>query len=238
MRVAAMQPTYLPWIGYFDLMDQVDAFVLLDDAQFCKRSWHQRNRILGPEGLQWLTVPVTARRGQAINEVELAEPSFWQRHVRAIEWNYARATYVAPTVALLRSVFDSDDPWASLSDMTVALIETIRSELGIETRVVTASSLGVDGKRGERLARLCEQLGASEYVSPVGSADYLADDAGAFETRGIGVVFHHFDHPAYAQMHGEFTPYASVIDLLCNEGPRALEVIRGGRRTPTLEVAA
>ena len=238
MRLAAMQPTYLPWLGYFDLMDQVDAFVLLDDAQFCKRSWHQRNRIVGPDGLQWLTVPVSARRGQPICDVALADGLFWQRHLRALEWNYAKAPHATAAIAELRTVLEQGAPWTGLSQLTMSLIEWLRGKLGIETRVVAASSLEVEGQRGERLARLCERLGADEYVSPGGSADYLAEDASAFDTRGVRVVFQHFDHPSYAQPHESFTPFASAVDLLCNEGPRARDILLQGRRTPTLEVAA
>ena len=95
MKIAISQPTYLPWIGYFDLIDQVDVFVLLDDVQFEKRSWQQRNRIKTPLGLQWLTVPVISRgrREQLINQVEIETPQFSRDHCRAVEHNYRRAQF-------------------------------------------------------------------------------------------------------------------------------------------------
>ena len=95
MKVAISQPTYLPWMGYFDLMDQVDVFVILDSVQFEKRSWQQRNRIKTLAGLQWLTVPVAVRgkQGQLIHEVEIQEPAFWENHLRNIELNYRRTPH-------------------------------------------------------------------------------------------------------------------------------------------------
>src|SRR5580704_12957199 len=95
VKVAISQPTYLPWLGYFDLIDQVDVFVLLDNVQFEKQSWQQRNRIKTPTGLQWLTVPVIfrGRFGQLIKDVEIREAEFWRNHLRAIELNYRRARF-------------------------------------------------------------------------------------------------------------------------------------------------
>ncbi len=95
MKVAIAQPTYLPWLGYFDLLDQVDKFVLLDTVQFEKQSWQQRNRIKTPTGLMWLTVPVVfrGRLGQRIVDVEIREPEFCRDHLRAVELNYRRAPF-------------------------------------------------------------------------------------------------------------------------------------------------
>src|SRR5216684_6490113 len=105
VKVAISQPTYLPWLGYFDLMDQVDVFVLLDDVQFEKQSWQQRNRIKTPVGLQWLTVPVIfkGRFGQLIKDVEIRDPDFWRNHFRAIELNYRRSPFFDHYAEELRS---------------------------------------------------------------------------------------------------------------------------------------
>ncbi len=241
MRIAIMQPTYLPWLGYFDLLDQVDLFVLLDSVQFTKRSWQQRNRIKTPRGLEWLTVPVavSGRYHQTIQEASIEDAGFWKKHVRAIELNYRRAAHFSDTFAGLASVYENGAPWDRLVDLNTRLIEWLAERLGIPTSVRTASSLGVEGKRSGLLAEICQELGATEYLSALGSAVYLLGEMHEFTGRGIEVRFHNYSHPGYEQLFPPFAPYASVIDLLLNEGPRSLEIIRGGRGLPhTPEEAA
>ena len=122
MKIAISQPTYLPWIGYLDLIDQVETFVLLDNVQFERQSWQHRNRIKTPSGLHWLTVPVLfrGRFGQLINEVEIRDIEFWRNHLRAIELNYRRAPFFADYFDEL-SVSDSGK--GSVSDL-FSLIST------------------------------------------------------------------------------------------------------------------
>ena len=231
MKIAISQPTYLPWCGYFDLIDQVDTFVILDSVQFEKQSWQHRNRIKTATGLQWLTIPVSFRGhfGQLIHEVEIREAAFAHKHLRSLEINYHRARYFDfyfPEVAqLLVSRADS-----RLVDLTIPLLEWFRSKLQIKTRFVRSSILAAEGKRTELLANICVELGATEYLSPISSAEYLLDEMDALTARDIEVAFHHYEHPEYQQLFAPFVPYASVLDLLFNEGPRAPEVIRSGRR--------
>lgn len=232
MRVAIMQPTYLPWIGYFDLMDQVDCFVFLDDVQFAHRSWQHRNRIKSPRGLELLTVPVV-RQGlsdQLILEARVAEPLFWRKHLRAVETNYARAPYFGEYRDELRGVFESWGAHGSLCELNLALVETMRRWFGITTELRRSSHLSVAGKRSERLLAICLTLAAREYRSPMGSADYLLDDVQLFRGSGVQVTFHSYVHPEYAQLYPPFVPYATALDLLFNEGPVALKILRSGRR--------
>jgi predicted HAD superfamily phosphohydrolase len=231
MKVAICQPTYLPWSGYFDLMDQVDVFILLDDVQFEKRSWQQRNRIKTPVGLQWLTVPVITRgrREQLINEVEIETAHFSFDHCRAIELNYRRAQFFENYFDELISRLRPQDGM-QLADLNLRLIEWFMKKLGIETRLVVSSSLRQSGKRTELLANLCESQGANLYVSPLGSSVYLLKEKDALLAKGIDVVFQHYEHPEYRQQFPPFLPYASVLDLILNEGDRSLEILRTGRR--------
>jgi hypothetical protein len=177
MKIAISQPAYLPWLGYFDLIDQVNTFVLLDDVQFEKQSWQQRNRIKTPTGLQWLTVPVlfSGRFGQLINQVEIRDLEFSRNHLRAIELNYRRAPFFDQYFEGLSSLLDCAQR-ALLVDLNVRLIEWFMNTLGIQTRLVLSSALGQPGKRTERLANICGSLGATRYLSPLGSAAYLLSE--------------------------------------------------------------
>jgi hypothetical protein len=231
MRAAIMQPTYLPWIGYFALMDEVDLFVLLDQVQFEKRSWQQRNRIKTPRGLEWLTVPATVRGRytQSIRDVEINDAGFWGRHLRAIELNYARAGCVRDHFASLASALDLVDR-TRLVDVNVALLEWVRDTLEITTPLLRASTLEVGGARSELLAAICERVGADEYVSARGSAQYLLDELDSFARRGVTVTFQTYEHPEYTQQFPPFIPFASAVDLVLNEGSRAVEIVRAGSR--------
>ena len=231
MKIAILQPTYLPWCGYFDLIDQVDTFVILDNVQFEKRSWQHRNRIKTPTGLQWLTVPVLVhgRFQQRINEVEICEPGFARKHVRSITCNYSGApylkTYLAPSAEILGC-----DANRRLAELNFRVLQWLGSAFGVRGNFVCASELRAAGRRTELLANICVELGATEYLSPLGSAEYLLAEMQAMALRGVEVTFHHYEHPEYRQLHPPFVPYASALDLLLNEGPNALEIIRSGRR--------
>jgi len=229
-RIAIMQPAYLPWLGYFDLMDQADVFVLLDSVSFEKSSWQQRNRIKTAQGLQWLTVPVRRRFGQLISEVEIKTPAFWKKHLRALEINYHRTPYFQAYFPALGRVYEQAAESTRLVDLDIRLIEWLASTFGIGTPIVKSSTLKVQGKRTALVASICERLGCSTYLSPLGAAVYLLNELAEFSERGIEVLFHHYDHPFYRQLYEPFLSHASVIDLLFNEGERSLEVIQSGRQ--------
>jgi len=231
MKVAIAQPTYLSWLGYFDLIDQVDAFVLLDNVQFEKQSWQQRNRIKTPGGLQWLTVPVKikGRSTQLIREVEIAEADFYLRHLNLLRANYRTARcfemFFEPLAAILREGARG----GSLAVMNIELIKWLASCLGILTPFVLASTLPVEGKRTKLNLAICEALGANEYYSAIGSADYLLEESDIFSDRGIEIYFQNYSHPQYPQLFPPFAVFASVIDLIFNTGPEAVGIIRRGR---------
>ena len=234
MKVAIAQPTYLSWLGYFDLLDQVDQFVFLDNVQFEKQSWQQRNRIKTPIGLQWLTVPVVFRGQlhQKIRDVEIREVDFWRDHLRAVELNYRRAQFFGAYFSDFERLLQSKSSTRRLVDLTGGLIEWFAKILNIKTPIVLASDLPVQGKRTELLAEICTYLGASVYMSPIGSAAYLLEEMGLLTARGISVEFQHYEHPGYRQLFPPFQPYACCLDLVMNEGHKAPDIIFSGRRKP------
>ena len=232
--IAISQPTFLPWAGWFDLADQVDLLIVLDDVAFSKQSWQQRNRIRTREGLSYVTVPVQSagRLGQLIRETELASAVFVEKLLRTIAQNYGRAPFYAHYFAELSQVMRAGAATGKLAELNCGLIEWLARHLEVQTPRVRSSELGVDGKRGAHVAKLCERVGASRYVSPPGAEEYLIEDRGEFDSRAISVSLHVYEHPIYKQCFEPFVPYASVLDLLLNHGEQAGAIVRSGRRAP------
>jgi len=233
MKIAIAQPTYLPWLGYFDLLDQSDQFVYLDSVQFEKRSWQQRNRIKTPAGLQWLTVPVISRgkREQRIVDAEIGV-EFWRDHLRTIEMNYRRAPFFDRYYDALSDLMRSAASSSNLATLTISLLRWFAEVMDIRTPTLRSSELPAQGKRTDLLAEICQSLGATAYLSPLGSAEYLLNELSIMTERGIEVAFQHYEHPVYGQLFPPFQPYACALDLLFNEGENARAVIRSGRRPP------
>ncbi len=226
-----MQPTYLPWVGYFDLIAQSQVFIFGDSVQFEKQSWQQRNRIRTARGLEWLTVPVLKRHDQLIREVEIIQSKrFPGHHLRVLQMNYKRSPYFDRYFPELSKIIASDNK--SLSKLNIQIIKWLASAMGIDANFVNSSDLENIGKRTSLAVNLCRQVDANLYLSPIGAKEYLALEHQKFAAAGIEVSLHNYKHPEYTQLYEPFIPYASVIDLLFNEGDRSLEIICSGRRKP------
>ena len=225
MIVAAHQPQYLPWLGFFDKLEQADAFVLLDNVQFKKNEWQNRNRIKGASGPQWITVPIRHKFPQTIAEVEVRESEPWRRkHLRALESNYRKAPHFDDTMPIFAEVLDR--PWDDLAALSIELIERINTALGIATPISLGSDHDWRADPTLRLVDLCVELGADTYLSGAGG-DYL--DEGAFAEAGITLRYQAYEHPTYPQLYGDFEPFMSVVDLLMNCGNGSLQIIESGR---------
>ena len=234
MRAVIMQPTYLPWLGYFDLVDQSDVFVFLDNVQFEKQSWQQRNRIKTAQGPAWLTVPVLHSFGQIIRDVTIRDSANYRhKHWMSILSNYSRGAAWKAVGDLFKESYER--PWEKLAELDIHLITTMAAVMGLETRFVRASEMPApEGRKADMLVDMCRHLGADTYLSPMGARDYLADDA-AFRAAGMRLEFHAYEHPTYPQLFGAFAPYMSAVDLLLNVGGgSATEVMRSGRRSALL----
>ncbi|MCG8653862.1 MAG: WbqC family protein [Pirellulales bacterium] len=218
LRVAIHQPNYLPWIGYFDKIAQVDLFVLFDDVQMPQgKSFCSRVKIKGPQGGQWLTVPVQKRSGGLINEITFASANWAQKHVRTIELLYGKAPYFEQFWPPLREVLLEER--THLADLNCALIEKIASQLKLTTRFVRSSQLPlapVDAD--QRILAILDHLGAAVYVSGEGSGSMRYVDQSVFEQRGITLRWQNFSHPEYPQLHGTFESHLSILDLLWMTG--------------------
>lgn len=227
--IGIAQPTYLPWLGYFDGMDQVDEFVLLDNVQFERHSWQHRNRVKGPQGEIQLVVPVR-RSGldTLLCEAEIADTAQLVKHRKTIEQAYARAVH--RNVVLEPLTDSAADPPQRLVDLTIGWIELLRDLLGIATPLRLASALDVNGAKDDLVRSICETLGADAYLAAPGSRSYM-EAGSAFDDSAIRVRYHEFECVEYEQLHGAFVGYLSAVDaLMCLGSSGARDVMLAGRR--------
>jgi len=223
-RLVVLQPGYLPWLGFFDQLRRADVFVYYDDVQYDKHGWRNRNRIKTQSGPQWLTVPVLhhGRGLPRILDVEVDRCQPWGRkHVASLRQAYARAASGAQYLPELEELLCR--PWERLVDLDIALVDAMCRWLGLSPRIERSSQLGIPGDRSERLVRICEHFGARIYLSGSAARTYL--DTALFERSGISVEWQDYVHPVYRQLHGEFVPYLSAIDLVLNYGDESWSVL-------------
>ncbi|MDF1590721.1 MAG: WbqC family protein [Desulfobacterales bacterium] len=225
MIVAIHQPQYLPWLGYFDKVLKTDTFCYLDNVQFKKNEWQNRNRIKTSQGWQWLTVPVEYRFPQKINEVTVNNTADWgKKHLQAMISNYGKAPFFEENIDFFRDAYGKT--WTSLSDLNIHMTEYIRKKLGMGDKpTVLASQLKLSDDPTGRLIDICVTLGADTYLAGRDGAKYM--DLEQFKVKGLKVITQDFQHPRYPQRFGAFESNLSVVDLLFNCGPQSSEKILG-----------
>lgn len=235
MIVSIMQPAYLPWLGYFDRLLRSDLHIVLDNVPLGtpnKNNFITRNRIRRARGhsdTTWLSIPVAAGQHRTpIHEVVLAESLPWPaRHAETLWHAYARAacsSEVRELVAHIRQLATPREP-ARLAPVLQHTTQWLRDRLAIATPTVHASTLDVQGAKGDLILALCQHVGASTYLSGPFGRDYL--DHAAFAKAGIALAFHDYAHPVYSQEGQSFLPFLSVVDLLAHCGSASREVLHG-----------
>lgn len=224
MIVAVHQPQYLPWIGYFDKMRRADVFCYLNDVQYKKNEWQNRNRIKTAQDWQWLTVPVQYRFPEKINEVRINNTTQWsKKHLQALKTNYSRAPYFKAYISIFEDTFSRD--WELISELNIHLIERLKDALQMqEKKTVISSELTLREDPTDRLIDICKVLGADTYLAGQGGADYM--DMARFEKNGLKLILQEFAHPVYSQLFGDFQSHLSIVDLLFNCGPESMDMIR------------
>jgi len=225
-KAAIVQSNYIPWKGYFDLIAAVDEFILYDDVQYTRRDWRNRNQIKTPQGLQWLTVPVKVKGKyrQTIRETEIDDVDWAKAHWKSLCQNYRRAKHFEAIARELEPLYLQTEH-SHLSELNRTLIEWVCSKLGIKTKISNSWDYQlIDGKT-ERLADLCAQAGANEYISGPTARGYI--DETIFAERGIKLTwFDYTGYPEYPQLWGDFIHTVSIVDLLFNCGNEASRYMR------------
>ena len=225
-KVAILQSNYVPWKGYFDLIASVDEFVLYDDMQYTRRDWRNRTQIKTPNGVQWLTVPVLIKGKyyQTIKDTQINGEAWAAAHWKSLSLNYGRAPHYKAIAVWLEPIYRTAKH-SYLSHVNRELLEAVCAFLDIRTPLVSSSNYRLVEGRSERLAEICLQAGATEYVSGPAAKDYL--DESVFRDRGINVIwFDYGGYQEYPQLWGDFTHGVSILDLLFNCGAQSRQYMK------------
>jgi len=225
MILTAHQPSYLPWLGLFSKINSSDTFVYLDTVQYSKWDWSSRNKIRNQKSWMWLTVPVLTqgKNNQLFTEVKIDNKYRWARkHWTSISMNYARAPFFSLYENFFNDVYTTE--WNYLSELNEHITKFLIESLGIKTKFVKAStSLQLEGHKSALVLDMCMKMNAKTIIFGGEGKNYA--EVEDFESAGIKPIFQEYEHPVYPQIHGEFIPNMSVIDLLFNCGPKSLDVL-------------
>jgi len=230
MRGTILQPTYLPWIGYFEMINSSDVFIVFDHVQFERKSWQQRNKIKTANGIAYLTVPVQkAHRETKISEIKISYEGYnpFEKHWKTIELSYKKAPYFEKYKPYFEKIYSKK--YVLLRDLNVDIIKLISDILGVKKKIIFSSEFNLkDGGMGksEKVINLCKKAGIDHLYDAKGAEDFL--DRVLFQKEGISIDFQEFLHPEYPQLWGKFAPYLSVIDLIFNQGDKSLDIIKSG----------
>lgn len=220
MIVSVHQPNFAPWLGFFDKMMRSDVMVLLDSVQFIKRGYQNRAKIKGPDGPQWLTIPVISkgRYHQLTRDVEIDESRTWRSvHLRTLESVLAKAPHRHDVLDLLHPIYAQDD-LDHLAAFNTALIRGVVERLDITTRLVLASDLDCPGSSSRLMLNLTKAVGGDTYLSGPSGRDYLEPEM--FPAEGVALRYHRFEPFEYPQPFPPFVPGLSCLDYLANVGFR------------------
>jgi hypothetical protein len=224
--IAIVQSNYIPWRGYFDLINSVDEFVLYDDMQYTRRDWRNRNLIKSRNGPLWLTIPVEVkgRYSQQIKDTVVADQEWPRGHWRSIVHSYSKANYFSDYQAQFEELYSGMQE-KLLSQINYRFITTICRTLGIDTRISWSMDYDLAGDKTQRLVNLCKQTGATEYLSGPAAKTYLDEEL--FAREGIRVSYMDYSgYPEHRQLYPPFEPKVSIIDLILNEGPDAKKFMK------------
>lgn len=225
MIIGIHQPNYIPWIGYFYKIMSCDKFVFLDDVQYIKNSYINRNKIKTPQGDSWLTLPVYFKGnfGENINKIKLKNELNWnEKHLKTIEMNYKKSPFFQKYFNDLKEIYSIK--YEYISDLNISIIKYILKVLDIKTEILLSSELQIEGSSTERLINICKALGGDKYFSGKGGEKYQDEDL--YSENKIDLIYTDFVHPHYPQLWNEFLPNMSMLDFLFNCGEECVHIIK------------
>lgn len=233
MRVGVIQSNYIPWRGYFDIIDDVDLFVFHDDLQYTKGDWRNRNRIKAPKGLEWITVPVKYKKtSQLICDTEIDYANKWyKKHINMFNANYLKAPYRDEALDILTTALSGKHQ--TISQLNIHLIKQICAYLHISTPFLYSKDLDLNGTKTERLVDLLHKLNANIYMTGPNAKNYL--DENMLARNNIVLEYKVYDYESYPQLHGKFAGQVTVLDLIANVGRDARQFLKSRSKSIVVE---
>jgi hypothetical protein len=219
-KIAILQSNYIPWIGYFDIINTVDVFVIYDSVQYTKNDWRNRNRIKTANGPTWLTIPITTSKSstQRISEAKIANSLWTKKHWKSIESSMAKSPFFDMFREDWLSWYQAANEFGHLHDVNILFLKGVCGQLGINTEIICDTDLTYSGYTpSDKLVSICEALNAESYLTGPAGLNYL--DLDVFANKGIDIeVMDYGYYKPYEQPHGEFIQNVSALDLLVNVG--------------------
>jgi hypothetical protein len=225
-KLAIVQSNYIPWKGYFDLINSVDEFILYDDSQYTKRDWRNRNKIKTPEGLKWLTISVQVKGKyyQKIRETVISDPEWNRTHWQSIIRNYSKGKHFHSYKELFENLYLGCQE-KFLSRINHRFLAAICQILGINTKISWSMDYKLLEGKTEKLVDLCKQVGATEYISGPAAKAYIDEEL--FRSESIELSYIDYSgYPEYQQLFPPFEHGVSIIDLIFNEGENARKYLK------------
>lgn len=227
MNVVILQPSYIPWRGYFDQIRKADLFIFYNDVQYDKHGWRNRNQIKTSQGKQWITIPVHSKgvtAGVPICDVKIDWSKPWsQNHLKALTFAYKKAPHFEACRTWLDTVFERRDEY--LADFTIWLTMDIARRIGIShTKFMNSSDIpNITGQKTDRLIQILQHVGATHYMSGASAKDYM--EPAKFEEAGITFEYMQYNYPEYPQLYPPYDPYITILDLIFMTGWDALKYL-------------
>ena len=226
-RIAILQSNYIPWKGYFDIIRSVDEFIILDDVQYTRRDWRNRNLIKTPSGLHWLTIPVKVkgRYNQIILETEIVSTTWAERHWETIKANYSRSKYFQEFRKNFEQIYEEASKYRFLSEINFLFLDFICKILGITTLIHKAKRYSQNVEKNSRIISICKQTGAESYLTGPAGLDYI--NVEQFRDNRIRIdIADYSNYNTYKQLYLPFSHNVSIIDLIFCTGTNALDYMK------------
>ena len=235
MILTAHQPVYLPWLGLFHKIALAEMFCLFDIVQYQKRDYNNRNKIKTPNGDIWLTVPVESKQhfGKKLCDIKIIDNGWNKKQFKSISFAYKKSPYFDQYIDGLENIL-LKKTHTYLSELNLQLLMYFLACLKIDIPIVKASDYDFIGYKSDLVLDMCIKLGAKKYIFGLQGKVYA--DIESFKDKGIDVFFQDYQHPNYQQLHGDFIPCLSIIDLLFNEGPKSLDILKANNASTINEM--
>lgn len=216
-KVVILQSNYIPWKGYFDMINEADTFVFYDTVKYTKNDWRNRNKIYPKNGVQWLTIPIA---GSAVNlkiqDVDITNSSWQKKHAKTLGFGYRSCEHFSQLEEFIE-LFLVDKTWANLSELNISIIKWISNKLGITTEFLNANDLEVEGDRVKRLLEILQKLKATHYLSGPAARGYMTPQLNEFADIGIDVSFKEYsNYKEYQQLGADFEQSVSILDMIAH----------------------